>query len=312
MRKFSISTSMNTNPWATDPEQAYADWQKEEAAGADRRPFAEQSIVQHRAMFARFHRYLVGHRQTVATFGVDHVDGFFQEISADCAPGTTTHIRYLKLIDRFSRHLVAIGERKDNPAAEMLIRWTWPEDEPIPVYLTLDNDKRLEAACCLVPDPTFKQLRNTAVVALFLATGVTAAECRRLQLDDLTVDGIRPDVFVEKSGPRIARKIPLDAFSLDVLRAYHKARANLPCPTNWLFVATSAGKPMKDDTLGQCVRALLKPLNISAPDMSPRLLRNTYGRRHINAGCTNEEVSNLLGLSSHRTAVRLRQTLDLP
>ena len=84
MRKFSISTSMNTNPWTTDPEQAYADWQKEEAAGADRRPFAEQSIVQHRTMFARFHRYLAGHRQTVATFGVDHVDGFFQEISADC------------------------------------------------------------------------------------------------------------------------------------------------------------------------------------------------------------------------------------
>jgi len=123
---------------------------------------------------------------------------------------------------------------------------------------------------------------------------------------------VRPDVFVEKSGPRIARKVPLDAFSLKVMRAYHEARTNLPCPTNWLFLATSAGKPMKDDTLGQCVRAALNTLNISAADMSPRLLRNTYGRRHINAGHTNEEVSNLLGLSSHRTAVRLRQTLDLP
>jgi site-specific recombinase XerD len=150
------------------------------------------------------------------------------------------------------------------------------------------------------------------VVALFLATGITAAECRRLQLDDLTVDGVRPDVFVEKSGPRVGRKVPLDAFSLKVLRAYHEARTNLPCPTNFLFRATSAGKPMKDDTLGQCVRAALKTLNISAADMSPRLLRNTYGRRHINAGHTNEEVSNLLGLSSHRTPVRLRQTLDLP
>jgi hypothetical protein len=167
MHAFSISTSMNDNPWSTDPEQAYANWWKEEAAVADRRPFAEQSIVQHRAMFARIHRYLAGHRQTVATFGVDHVDGFFQEISADCAPGTTIHIRYLKLIDRFSRHLVAIGERKDNPAAEMLIRWTWPEDEPVPVYLALDNDKRLQAACRPIPDQdlqaTSKHSRGGAI-----------------------------------------------------------------------------------------------------------------------------------------------------
>jgi len=312
MRQFSISISMNSTLWTTDPERAYTEWQHEEAAGADRRPFSEQSIVQHRAMFARFHRYLVSHRQTVATYGADHVDAFFEAIATDCTPGTTTHIRYLKLIDRFTRHLVAIDERKDNPAAEMLTRWTWPDDEPAPIYLSLTDDKRLQEACCPTVDATFKQIRNKAVVALFLGSGITAAECRRLHLADLIVDGLRPDVFVEKSGPRIARTVPLDAFSLDVLRDFHEARRGLNCANDWLFVATSAGKPMKDDTLGQCVRSALKTLNISAADMSPRLLRNTYGRRHLHAGRTNEEVSNLLGLSSHRTAVRLRQTLDLP
>ena len=67
---------------------------------------------------------------------------------------------------------------------------------------------------------------------------------------------------------------------------------------------------MKDDTLGKCVRIALKSLNITAADMSPRLLRNTYARRHLHAGRTDEEVANLLGLSSHRTSVRLRQTLE--
>ena len=43
--------------WHLDPARAYADWQAREAAGADRRPFAQQSIVQHRAMFDRFNRY---------------------------------------------------------------------------------------------------------------------------------------------------------------------------------------------------------------------------------------------------------------
>ena len=126
MRQLSISISMNSTLWTNDPERAYTEWRHEEAAGADRRAFSEQSIVQHLAMFARFHRYLVSHRRTVATYGADQVDAFFEEIATDCAPGTTTHIRYLKLIDRFTRHLVAIDERKDNPAAEMLTRWTLP------------------------------------------------------------------------------------------------------------------------------------------------------------------------------------------
>jgi hypothetical protein len=48
---------------------------------------------------------------------------------------------------------------------------------------------------------------------------------------------------------------------------------------------------------------------VAAADESPRLLRNTYGRRHLLEGKTKEQVSNLLGLSSHRTATRLRETI---
>jgi site-specific recombinase XerD len=77
-----------------------------------------------------------------------------------------------------------------------------------------------------------------------------------------------------------------------------------------LFLATAAGKPMKDDTLGKCVRIAMLSVNMTAADMSPRLLRNTYARRHLQAGKTDEEVANLLGLSSHRTSARLRQTLE--
>jgi len=310
MRNFSISIFVNDELWSSDPENAFAEWQKEEATGADRRPFAERSIIQHRAMFARFHRYLTAHRQTVVTFGVDHVAGFFDEISADCAPGTTTHIRYLKLIDRFTRHLIAIDARKDNPAADLIRQTTWPEDEPTPVYLSLVNDTRLQQLCRTPPDPTFKHLRNVAVVAAFLGAGISAAECRNLKVEDLNANGMRPDVYVEKRGPRIARRVPLDEFSINVLRDYYHARAAMPNAEGWLFVATASGKPMTDHTLGQCVRALLLTLHVTAADMSPRLLRNTYGRRHIHHGRSDEELSNLLGLSSHRTAARLRQTLD--
>ena len=40
--------------------------------------------------------------------------------------------------------------------------------------------------------------------------------------------------------------------------------------------------------------------------MSPRVLLNTFARRQLIAGRSNEDMSRLLGLSGHRTAIRLR------
>jgi integrase/recombinase XerD len=302
---------MTSNPWLSVPEETYAQWQREEATGADRRAFAHQSIIQHCSMFSRFNAYLVAHRQTVASYGADHLDGFFNELARDCEPGTTTRLRYLKLVDRFTRHLVNLELRVDNPAASMLANEAWPEDEPTPVYLSADDDDAsLQATCVAVSAETFKELRNTAIVALFLASGITAAELRQLRVDDLDMECDRPTVFVDKHGPRIARRVPIDRFAIDVLCAYHDARSGIQCSTQWLFIATSAGKPMQPDTLLKCVQTALHRSDLTAADESPRLLRNTFGRRQLIDGKSNEQVSSLLGLSSHRTATRLRMTVE--
>jgi site-specific recombinase XerD len=299
---------MDAELWRTDPEGAYGEWQCAEATGADRRAFAERSIVQHRSMFARFHRYLTGHGVTVMEFGTDHIDGFFADLDRDCAPGTSTRLRYLKLLDRLSRHLSLLGLRTDNPAAALLPREHWPEDEPMPVFLWPDEDSQLQDLCRATDFESFKEMRNQAIVALLLGSGIAAAELVALTVDDLDV-GARASVFVRKRGPRIARRVPIDPFAVDLLRAYAKARAGLSYSDGLLFMATAGGKPMKPATLGQCVRAALRAIGAAAADESPRLLRNTYGRRHLLEGKTNEQVSNLLGLSSHRTATRLRETI---
>jgi site-specific recombinase XerD len=259
-------------------------------------------------MFARFHRYLTGHGVTVMEFGTDHIDGFFADLDRDCAPGTSTRLRYLKLLDRLSRHLSLLGLRTDNPAAALLPREHWPEDEPMPVFLWPDEDSQLQDLCRATDFESFKEMRNQAIVALLLGSGIAAAELVALTVDDLDV-GARASVFVRKRGPRIARRVPIDPFAVDLLRAYAKARAGLSYSDGLLFMATAGGKPMKPATLGQCVRAALRAIGAAAADESPRLLRNTYGRRHLLEGKTNEQVSNLLGLSSHRTATRLRETI---
>jgi hypothetical protein len=67
---------------------------------------------------------------------------------------------------------------------------------------------------------------------------------------------------------------------------------------------------MTDMQLGRIVREALEAIEFHAPDMSPRVLRNTYARRQLIAGRSNQDVSRLLGLASERTVVRLRATID--
>ncbi len=306
----SVYIFMDSELWLSDPEAAYAEWQRAEATGADRRAFAERSIVQHRSMFARLHRYLRSRGITVMDFGTDHIDGFFADLDRDCEPGTSTRLRYLKLMDRLSRHLSLLGLRTDNPAAALLSREHWPDDEPMPVFLWPDEDARLQDVCSNPAYESFKELRNRAIVALLLGTGITAAELSALSVGDLDAGGSRVSVFVKKRGPRIARRVPVDAFAVEILREYAKTRAALSAPDGLLFMATAGGKPMKPATLGQCVQGALHAAGAAAADESPRLLRNTYGRRHLLEGKTNEQVSNLMGLSSHRTATRLRETIS--
>lgn len=58
--------------------------------------------------------------------------------SQDCAPGTTTRLRSLKLIDRFTRHLMNIELRADNRAAQILVNETGQRTSQRPCFFEID------------------------------------------------------------------------------------------------------------------------------------------------------------------------------
>lgn len=65
---------------------------------------------------------------------------------------------------------------------------------------------------------------------------------------------------------------------------------------------------MTDEMLGRIVREELLAGDI--PDTSSRTLRNTYARRLLLAGRSNDEVMHSLGLTSQRTVIRIRGTFQ--
>ena len=66
---------------------------------------------------------------------------------------------------------------------------------------------------------------------------------------------------------------------------------------------------MTDEMLGRIVRDELLAIDVRLPDMSPRTLRNTFARRLLLVGRSNDDVMHLLGLTSQRTVIRIRATI---
>ncbi len=207
--------------WLTNPTLAYADWQAREAAGANRRPFSARSIVQHEAMFERFRRHLFVADVTLANFGSDHIEAFWL---APEASGYTsaTRMRYLKLLDRLCRHLVAIGVRQGNPAEKLVRDGQWPKDDPAPIFLPEDADARLQAYVQPHAGDDLAMLRSRAIAAFFLGTGVTVAESRVAQMVDLQPAAAPPYLHVPAHGARETRTVHLDTFAVPILSFHLK------------------------------------------------------------------------------------------
>ncbi|MGF6658609.1 site-specific recombinase XerC [Paraburkholderia atlantica] len=297
-----------TSLWITAPSDANRFWQEAEAVGADRKPFSARSRVQHAAMFARFHRHLVARGASLSTFGTEHIDSFFNDVETRCAPGTTTRLRYARMLDRLCRHLVEIEVRSSNPATGIVAFQRWPDDEPPPLYLDPSADHRLQGWVAPTGTDDTRILRNRAIVALLLGGGITAAELRRTQRQHVVVEGVRPHVHVPKQGPREPRKVTLPEFSHAALIAWKEAHA-LEADHALLFPAPGNGTSINDVLLGAVVKDALAAIGFLAPDMSPRVLRNTFARRQLLSGRTNEDTTRMLGLVSHRTVTRLRATI---
>ena len=180
---------------------------------------------------------------------------------------------------------------------------------PLGIYLPEDADARLQAWGQPHGGDDPAALRNRAIVALFLGTGVTALEGRTARREDLQPDAAPPYLRVPAHGARDNRTIHLGAFAVPILTAWCVRRQTLSVVGDLVFSLQASGEAITDISLGKIVRAALLAIDFEAQDMSPRVLRNTYCRRLLLAGRNRDEVSKLLGLASTRTCDRIRATI---
>jgi site-specific recombinase XerD len=296
--------------WTTHSTEAYRDWQYSAVGGKKSQSFSERSVRQHCAMFARFERHLLQHGTNVLTFDDSHLDGFLNEVvkkvSTKHSRATTGH-RYVRLIDRLCRHLVDVQLRKTNPAERRALHQLWPRDPDL-LYLDEDDDALLQAYLQdAIASAGPRTLRDRAIVALLLGTGITAAELRFTLNADVSVDPLRPRVKVPKRGARLERTVTIAEFAVPAVDRW-KAHVG-PVQDDALLFPSSENKPLSDWTVDHVVKTTLKAIDFDAPEMGPRVLRNTFARRKLLQGRSDSDISALLGLTTLRTLYRIRLTM---
>jgi site-specific recombinase XerD len=156
----------------------------------------------------------------------EHVESFLAEFAAGHKPATV-HTRY-KCLRLFFAFLLEEGEITRHPMEHM--RPPAIPESPVPVLSTEELDRLLKAAS----GRDFEALRDTAIIRLFVDTGMRRGELAALTVDD--IDFEQDVAYVIGTGSR-PRACPFGARTGQALDRYLRARAKRPAssiPALWM------------------------------------------------------------------------------
>lgn len=237
-----------------------------------------------------------------------------------------TRRRYAGLLDEVFRHLAQVGARTETPMAELMRIHGQSEAAPVVSYLNATRElalrERLRRAVPAPGDPSavpracveageaWRAARDGLAMLILLDAGLSVSELLALTPADAMHDAPQPWLNVAADSRRAARQVPLTrelSASIGQWLAL-RARSGILGPT--LLPSTRAGRIWSAVSVFQLVRDHLLAIGFDGRPRGPQVLRNTFVRRHLLAGCDPALLMNWLGLETTRTLDKLRQTLD--
>ena len=193
------------------------------------------------------------------------------------------------VLRQFFTWLVSEGERDDNPLAGRPV----PKVGGQPVAIVSEDDLRKLLAAC--SGTAFGDRRDTAIVRLFLDTGMRRGELAGLRVNDVDL----PDrsVTVMGKGGRI-RTVPFGVRTATALARYLRARAsnrNASLPALWLCAQGSRTGVLSYSGLGHVLDTRAKQAGIG---LHCHQLRHTFADAWLTAGGQEGDLMRLAGWRS--------------
>jgi integrase/recombinase XerD len=202
--------------------------------------------------------------------------------------------RALSSIRGFYGHLVAAGERSDDPAVNLLPPRLWRH---LPTVLSERQVESLLAA----PDPaTPRGLRDRAMIELLYATGLRVSELVGLELSHLQGiardrDGRREiDFLIVPGKGSKERVVPVGEEAVAWLDRYLGAvRPGLVRGRHEVVFVNRLGGPMTRQGFWKLLKGYARGVGVA--DVSPHVLRHSFATHLLEHGADLRAVQMMLG-----------------
>jgi len=202
--------------------------------------------------------------------------------------GVSTLVTYLMALGVFFRWCVQLGYLATDPTVG-IERPKMPRK--IPGRLTKQEAQRLLDVARSYPYPTkFLQLRNHAIVATFLFTGLRKSELLSLQLPDVDLEN--HSIMVRQGKGSRDRVVPMSPALAGILRVYlwERRLRGKTCPE--VFVSSILDQGFTDDGLKRVIRSLVESTRMK---FHVHTLRHTFATLMLEGGCDVFALSRMMG-----------------
>lgn len=219
-------------------------------------------------------------------------------------PRSANH--HVHCLRSFYRWMVREGIATSNPATEVFLL---PETQPLPRYLHIVDQERWLGL--LAQGRTPVAVRNYALVATALLTGLRNSELSNLQVQHVDLDGGTLRV-IEGKGKK-DRELPLIPRLEGILRDYLTrvrprilARPGRPAANPYVFVRVDrwvhrrGTEPLGPRSIFMTIRRLAKS-TLGMDDVYPHQLRHSFAARLRERGADLQDIQEALGHASIRT-----------
>jgi site-specific recombinase XerD len=221
----------------------------------------------------------------------EHIEAFLVELfEAGRAPATVSN--RFRALQQFFKFLADEGEITASPMARM----TRPRVPDQPVDVVSEDDLRALLRSCSAR--SFEDVRDEAIIRLFVDTGMRRAELLGLRVEDLDLD---QDVAVVMGKGGRQRGCPFGHKTGLVVDRYLRARArhkNAIAPQLWL----ARRGTFNESGLATMLRRRGERAGIGK--VHPHQLRHTFAHQWLAAGGTEGDLMRLAGWRSRDMLAR--------
>ena len=314
----------NPDTWAAAPQQAYAAWLESQSL----RPSTKTVYL---AMFSRFCQWLGESGKSLFHCEAADIARFLDTPNPNTGrvPQPQTgrqRQQYVRQLERVFNHIAFLGRDVGNPGRQAAIqRIGAGEDKPTRVLTLAEREAVIAALASQLAvletggAGSWMAYRDLALVAVLLGAGLKVSNIECLTLNCMDLDEGRIDL----SGPHYTHRARLLPFALAPLAAWLKVLSNRHGGTipdkHPIFEADRTvgfGRHAKTlvmhpSSVHRRTQRFLEEAGVTGERASAQTLRNTYASLLIEAGATDDELVDFLGLKASISAHRLRKAVAM-